>query len=1368
MAGLTDDIFSLPSRLPSSSNISSEAQAIQTAMTDDTDRVSHNGHDALAPQHIPISPLSVASNSGAQQIVSSSGPRRLSAPQASPSPAEDNVSVSAGDISIPIAEHSSSCQRPIRLRHPENDQADREPQHEHEKSNEPIVWDPLWLSPSILISLSTLLALLSAATAILWRLSVEDHGFELLTTNHYAWTYGPTAVLTIVMSIWTRISYWGKILQPWQELKTGPTSAEKSVLLDYISPILPVNLWNAVRLRHFSVQLVIYGGLLLKLVTVASTGLLALVETGLPFENITLETSTVFNGTALDTYDWNFKPVSMLAVEYEAYALIADNLPLPDGIEPALAFQQFRAPANSTATTELSTIRATVEAFRPMIQCEVAKLTPLNASTYPCSDGACLDIWSTASWAGCSRSEMHPETVFMSFMFSPMERPSRQLYGGFSTIGSLDTVTCDGSPWVFVTMFDVHYNQTSIPGAMLRSERHGDSDSWGIQVLQTTAASCSINYSMVDAKVTYNLAQEPLKPTVELPDGPAGEGQPLDGLIADDFALLIIWLSNRSSSLAGIPLTNGGDEFAPDTFFQLMSIVGNKSESAFLGNPTAMSSAASTVFTFTGVQIANKYLMMNSTLPLQGEISIKTPRLTISPLASWLMISGLLSVAAGAMALARIRPRNVIPCKVGPISGMATILGASPDFQATLRDCGKLQTTDITKSMLPFTFQSSRVSKLGFSISVSPKSTSVDSDGGQLTKSGMEFWKPATLQPWAFTVITILPITVIVILEVLQDLSGRTDGIVAIVDPDNLLVTSGTRFIPAALFMTVAVLYDSINFNVAVFAPFAKLKRGKARGKDTLTHTLLGRFPFEVLVSAIYHGNWAAAFATFGALLGSFLTIAASGLYTIEKIPAMLPVALNRVDQFDPSWPDSVRDDAGAATLLTDFELLNLSYPAWTSSELAFPKLRLSPTDMALINSTSRPAITVRVPAVRGELQCRFSLPQGSLLWDDGNKDRLNWLAVNSSTPVPAGCNVDTPSIHWSSLLRESWDPTEPATDGLLGQILDLHPGVGNDEYGEFTVPLQEDSPSGCPSLAFTFGRFTDFPDQVVNMSVHDPVNMRPDAFTTMWCYQLMAEVQTDVTLSIPEFTVKSAVPDESTTKYLASGPDGKTAFPWRPQLHFANEVVVWDGNITFGGDNSAQMLQHDATHYPTIDGFFAILLYPGTESRVEAMLGAENQDHLLEEIQAVYRRYMAQVASAKMRVPATSPVPETYTAHWVNSNRGVLRQNLGSKLALQVLLGVMFACGVAAYLLVETSEVLPHDPCSIAGLASLLAGSSLCGGETVAAEQAGSGADKEEALDSAQLFSLGWWPSPGSREGRFGIDVGEALWMGRDGEARA
>ncbi|KAI3401438.1 hypothetical protein diail_10872 [Diaporthe ilicicola] len=316
---------------------------------------------------------------------------------------------------------------------------------------------------------------------------------------------------------------------------------------------------------------------------------------------------------------------------------------------------------------------------------------------------------------------------------------------------------------------------------------------------------------------------------------------------------------------------------------------------------------------------------------------------------------------------------------------------------------------------------------------------------------------------------------------------------------------------------------------------------------------------------------------------------------------------------------------------------------------------------------------------------------------------------------------------------------------GLLGQMLDLHPGDSNYTFGELTLPFQDNSPPGCPRI-------------------HNDVVLPTNGGGS-----------TDVTLSIPNFTVTSAVPD-------ASGSNGETAFAWRPQLHFDLEVIIWDGNVTFGGYCSPTVTQ--MYDNPKLQHRRLLRTVAAAEERgghpyrrgrqwsIAAGTGGPqilcvgNQDRLLDGIQSVYRRYMAQVATAKMRVPASAAsAQEKYTATWENSNRRVLRQSNGSKLALQVLLGVTFACGVAAYLLVETSEVLPHDPCSIAGLASLLTGSSMCSEELAAAEEDGGGSDQDAAWGS-QLFSLGWSESSVWEGGRFGIDVGEARWMGREAQA--
>jgi hypothetical protein len=77
---------------------------------------------------------------------------------------------------------------------------------------------------------------------ILHYYSLKDNGFGIGTsTSSYTWKYGPTANLTIVISLWRQVDHTYKVTAPWLEMSkgSGGCSAEQSVLLDYTSPICP-------------------------------------------------------------------------------------------------------------------------------------------------------------------------------------------------------------------------------------------------------------------------------------------------------------------------------------------------------------------------------------------------------------------------------------------------------------------------------------------------------------------------------------------------------------------------------------------------------------------------------------------------------------------------------------------------------------------------------------------------------------------------------------------------------------------------------------------------------------------------------------------------------------------------------------------------------------------------------------------------------------------------------------------------------------------------------------------------------------------------------------------------------------------------
>lgn len=95
-----------------------------------------------------------------------------------------------------------------------------------------------------------------------------------------------------------------------------------------------------------------------------------------------------------------------------------------------------------------------------------------------------------------------------------------------------------------------------------------------------------------------------------------------------------------------------------------------------------------------------------------------------------------------------------------------------------------------------------------------------------------------------------------------------------------------------------------------------------------------------------------------------------------------------------------------------------------------------------------------------------------------------------------------------------------------------------------------------------------------------------------------------------------------------------------------------------------------------------------------------------------------------------------------------------------EALLAAILVCMLIAYFIGDTRHVLKNNPCSIAGMASLVVESELltkniipCGAEWLSDEDLMS-----EKVFGGRLFSLGWWPSTdGMKARKFGVDVVQA-----------
>ena len=511
-----------------------------------------------------------------------------------------------------------------------------------------------------------------------------------------------------------------------------------------------------------------------------------------------------------------------------------------------------------------------------------------------------------------------------------------------------------------------------------------------------------------------------------------------------------------------------------------------------------------------------------------------------------------------------------------------------------------------------------------------------------------------------------------------------------------------TRYLPALAMLGLATLYNSLDFTVSSFAPYQALKAGNVPASKSLMSSLLGKMPPHALWSSFRNRHWGALASAIPAFVGSFLTIIVSGLFTIQDVPIARNATIQRLDQFHTVWNNSVGNDNSAAALTTLTESLNLTYPQFTYGELAMPSISLSASTKVETSGAKQIPLTLRIPALRASLNCTmvpYSDYNASVLEVPVSPDSLNYvlpdLDVSAIAPLPPNCLLGGQGGNLSYM---AWEYNFESGNGTAirycGKIQDLHVGPWTTDFelssDEAEADIQGDNPPGCPSLSFTFGSFFVNPTAKSNI-------------TTMMCYQLLEEVQTDVTFYLPGFTISASnppVPDESTVKYLHSSSSGDTAFEFRPQSHLDNEFSMFGQTENGSGEDS---------NFSLLDPFFQAVLFGKNPAAPEDLVGSENQDKLLTAIQGFYRRYMAQAISTNMRVKDTTPTPQTFTGTFMDSDNGRLKQSNAAKITLQVLLGIMFIFGALAYSLTNIRNTLPHDPCSIAGVASLLAGSEMC-----------------------------------------------------------
>ncbi|WYZ39792.1 hypothetical protein EsH8_IV_000133 [Colletotrichum jinshuiense] len=1250
------------------------------------------------------------------------------------------------------------------------------------EDSRPRMWNPFWLRKSILFAFAACFLCMLLVTALLYHFSVKNHGLSTQReANHYGWKYGPTAVLVIVSALWRQVDYSNKILMPWKELRTGPSSVHKTLLLDYTSPLVTTSFWRAIRNRHWAVAASITGWLLILLTTVFSTGLLILETTEVTQNNVEISMTSSFNANGFDLVSLGPGPAQVY------YAINFQNLPYPSGTSEDMVIPQLEPLANGRAEANYS---ATTPGVKIGISCETLPIQNATRTYLP---------WYSINGAFWVANITHPECNITRAIVAA--GPDHNIYAQPNATQNYQAFyqdyTCNsGVDWSAPlsgarTKYTFEQlTNTSLPHRMLftvadlrfspmDARRNGPQY---IYMEKLTAVMCHYDYA-VD---TYEV-----------------KSTTLAGTTSDVVIQKASQESHAPNSIAGFPngylglsvgltaervkIGEGGVDFALSTsvpsFFLMMKMKRGLSSIGSFMDPELLISSASEVFKGIGAQVLAQTSLKPANTTTQGSITYLENRLHVKGLSTALMCSFLGVMTIISVAMVFLRPQNVAPREPGSIAATSTVLAASPQLKKLISGLGSARRSVIRKTLSGVLFKGSLHPGPETTFVIEPSHGQLESlhkEDAKQERHPVTWWRPIAGAPWFLALAVCLPLIVVALLEVLQRMSDNRDGFVEVGSRTSTVLAT---YIPAAVAICLAGMYSSFESMAAIFAPFTTLKKRNAIASRSVSMNLVGKMAPHAMLMSIKTRHFGVTVILLANIVAGFLTIVVSGLYSALSVRQTDTVELQQADMFRFDQNSLWAEDNQATAITSLIENVYLPDPKWTAGDLVLNEMK--PADLGSGTSANgQLPLSATVPAVRGNLDC-VSIPaekrvmksfasdnEGGILHLPGMSGTVSTdnvtalLALNTTIPWMCGrtaANATQKTWMQYFSVRKSGEPSYIGKASIMAWTI----GDGSYVYGDGAI---DTSPSaglgfpttgfdlgarGCPTVAFTLGTARAVPKTVkYKNTTRTTYNFESD-LATIVCRQNIEEVLVNATFNAPDMTLSKTAPpvvDESTKTLLKSPDSGTTSFDFSLNKFFfdlAPSVL----NVTIPGPNGTD----PEGWYSSIDPFLKALMTGRNRRPIEDLAGGKNTQNLMEASNQLYKTYMAQAISNNMRNTTTSTgstrLP-TYQGTLVSQSQQRLHQNAGPKIALQAMLGVMVLCIIVSRLLIDIHELLPHDPCSIAGTATLLADSHMATRKVVpeGAEWRNDAELRRAGVFEAWKFGIGWWV--GAHGARFGIDI--------------
>lgn len=877
-------------------------------------------------------------------------------------------------------------------------------------------WRPAYLQRRVLILFILLFAGLIAALEVLDHVSNVNYGIaSSIESRHYSWTYGPTAILTIVAALWARVEFQAKQNAPWRALqdRTNPAEASQSLLLDYVSVMQPVALWNALKKKHAIVASGISCSLLLRLIIVFSTGLFALQEIPVT-RNVDIELIDVFDASNPQFNSSDAAPFDILN------GVLFRNGTYPEGTNKELVYQRFAAP-NTSSDAILS---APVLALTSRMNCEPAEVS--------------IDEWQWVQGGMTSetRSFLNFSTPSCTLDKVVIEIPNNDIRYVTTFQSGKCVESTQGSDDMRLLIGAFHVNQTTVfsgAGAMGYDIRAN------VSIIRSVQMLCSPSYSLAMVNTTYN-ATEPLKAQVEsLPyTGPSS----LSGITGWDIA----------GQVAGGEQEN--DIFAPIVYHDPFSINGSGNSSiahpigmgAWLAGRTgdidilfedgALTNISSSYYQAMAAQFMRKGLVKHRNSTSSGSAIVNEQRVVMTELPlrvieTCLALNILLAIA---MVVLSSRSKPVFaPWDPNTLSGIANILSQSDTLTETLKGTSAYLPGALRARLEGSRYFSHRTDD-GFLIEAVDKGVIEKSDeqAEQVEQNGQRAIPETPSKPLPSLgyriAIFVTVALVIVALEVVLYESQKSNGLGDV--PNNEYIHYAWTLVPATVMVSLSLSLGSIDSNTRLFAPYARLRSVGATFQESLSLDFRDSLDITLIIKSIRTKHFSVLVTTLAALTASFLTIVTSGLYSPIEVPRQLQISLFRNDTFDrypPTFVPSGTDIGFEQSIITAQYIIqaNLTYPRWTYENLAFPKLELSDKVKSQIENES--FVDLYVPATRSALVCKM------IPFSDFNKTVVTYYdsSINVTKVPKMACPPYSIDQAWNG--DNSWETLSTVGEGTFG-----------------------------------------------------------------------------------------------------------------------------------------------------------------------------------------------------------------------------------------------------------------------------------------------------------------------------------------------